>query len=274
MRVPRFKRIILPISVFLLLHFRAEAAALSIHPPPLGHLIDIGGYRLHLYCTGTGSPTVMIVGGGFSFDWGLVQPSVASFTHVCTYDPSGTAWSDPFPRTKTKNDSAEPTQEIPTCSERVKEIHKLLESAAVNGPYVLVGFSIGGLFARLYAHSYPEEVAGMVLVDHAFIDPGKTVKPSVPTRSTPDSSSGSLRVGQVDRPPILISKTPIALGIEDDQNFRKLPLEDQALHTWAMASDSSHGRRSGGMCCYTSPGHKRSPVSTIQPASYRDQYQQ
>ena len=60
-------------------------------PPPLGILVDVGGYRLHLYCLGEGSPTVMIVGGAFSFDWGLVQPEVAKFTRVCTFDPSGTA---------------------------------------------------------------------------------------------------------------------------------------------------------------------------------------
>jgi hypothetical protein len=63
-------------------------------PLPIGTLVDVGGYRVHLYCLGQGSPTVMIV-GAFSFDWALVQPQVAKFTRVCTFDPSGTAWSDP-----------------------------------------------------------------------------------------------------------------------------------------------------------------------------------
>jgi hypothetical protein len=67
-------------------------------PAPLGKLVDVGGYRVHLYCTGTGSPTVVIVGAGFSFDWGLVQPEVAKFTQVCSYDHSGIGWSDPGPK--------------------------------------------------------------------------------------------------------------------------------------------------------------------------------
>ncbi len=53
-------------------------------PAPLGKLVDVGGYRVHLFCTGTGSPTVVIVGAGFSFNWGLVQPEVARFTQVCS----------------------------------------------------------------------------------------------------------------------------------------------------------------------------------------------
>src|SRR5579859_7534694 len=74
----------------------ANPALDRVQPPVLGKLIDVGGYRVHIYCTGTGTPTVIVVGGGFSFDWGLVQPEVAAFTRICTYDPSGTAWSDPF----------------------------------------------------------------------------------------------------------------------------------------------------------------------------------
>src|ERR1700682_2876551 len=101
-------------------------ALLAQHAPP-GRLIDAGGYRVHLNCMGQGSPTVMIVGAGFSFDWGLVQPEVAKFTKVCTYDVSGTAWSDPGPPL--------------TCSERVNEVHKLLNKAKLESPYVFVGLS-------------------------------------------------------------------------------------------------------------------------------------
>jgi hypothetical protein len=71
---------------------RAESQAPNPSAPaPPGILVDVGGYRVHLYCAGKGNPTVMIVGGAFSFDWGLVQPEVARFTRVCTFDPSGTA---------------------------------------------------------------------------------------------------------------------------------------------------------------------------------------
>ena len=123
-------------------------------PPPLGKLVDVGGYRVHLYCTGTGSPTVVIVGAEFSFDWGLVQPEVASLTRVCSYDHSGIGWSDPGPKD--------------SCALRVSEIHSALKNAGIKGPYVLVGHSLGGLVARLYAGRYPDEVAGVVFVDHAI----------------------------------------------------------------------------------------------------------
>ncbi len=224
--------------VILSSSYSAVAASDVVPPPLLGKLVDVGGYRVHLYCTGAGSPVVMVVGGGFSFDWGLVQPNVAEFTRICTYDPSGTAWSDPFQSIAGPNGVV--SQRMPKCAERVKEIHKLLENASINGPYVLAGFSIGGLFARLYANSYPEEVAGMVIIDHAFIDPGGNAPPggsaAPKLRLPPGDSQAPLSPAQVDTPPILISKTPITLGIEDDENFRKLPQRDQDLHMWAMSN--------------------------------------
>jgi pimeloyl-ACP methyl ester carboxylesterase len=122
-------------------------------PQPLGRMVDVGGYRVHLYCIGSGSPTVVITGAGYSFDWGLVQPEVAKFTRVCAYDHSGVAWSDPGPMDK--------------CSLRVGEIHSALKNANITGPYVLVGHSLGALVSRLYASKYEGEVAGMVIVDHA-----------------------------------------------------------------------------------------------------------
>lgn len=113
------------------------AAQAPAPPEPLpGQLVDAGGYRVHLYCIGQGNPTVMVVGAGFSFDWGLVQPGVAKFTKICTYDASGTAWSDPGP--------------VLSCAARVNEIHTLLKSAKLEGPYVFAGLSIGALVARVY----------------------------------------------------------------------------------------------------------------------------
>src|SRR5215472_15007418 len=105
--------------------------AAQIAPAPLGKLIDVEGYRVHLYCIGTGSPTVVIVGAGYSFDWGLVQPEVAKFTQVCSYDHSGIAWSDSGPKDY--------------CSLRVNEVHTALKNLGIKGSYVLVGHSLGGL---------------------------------------------------------------------------------------------------------------------------------
>jgi pimeloyl-ACP methyl ester carboxylesterase len=174
--------------------------------PPPGELVDVGGYRVHIYCTGEGSPAVVIVGAGFSFDWGLVQPEAAKLTKVCTYDVSGTAWSDPGP--------------VLTCKGRVDEVHKLLQNAKVEGPYVLVGLSVGALVARLYASLYPSEVAGMVIVDHAFIDVG-----GGPPRPLPAPGP--------DSPPVLIHQEPIILTVEDTSDFSKLPARIQKLHRWA-----------------------------------------
>ena len=213
---------------FLLLHSFACAATDLAKPSPPGRLVDVGGYQVHLYCTGTGSPTVMVVGGAFSFDWGLVQPEVAKFTRICTYDPSGTAWSDPY-----RSPSQKGQEPAPSCVERVTELHRLLQNAGISGPYVLVGFSIGGLIGRLYALNYPEEVAGMVIVDHAFIDVGSNTP--VSSNSQPGNPAGSTAASSVDSPPVLISSSPITLGLEDDQNFSRLPQRDRDLHTWAMS---------------------------------------
>jgi pimeloyl-ACP methyl ester carboxylesterase len=199
-------------------------------PLPLGTLVDIGGYRLHLYCIGEGSPTVMIVGAAFSFDWGLVQPEVAKWTRVCTFDPSGNAWSDPFqPSTSQAPDPSHPAKVRPTCADRVDEIHRLLTKVPIKGRFVLVGFSVGALWERIYAARYPDNVAGMIIVDHAFL--------AAAGKDTPShvSASGSLPRGY--SPPVLLSKAPIVLGFEDDSNFSKLPARNQELHTWALSQN-------------------------------------
>jgi pimeloyl-ACP methyl ester carboxylesterase len=158
----------------------------------------------------------MVVGGGFSFDWGLIQPAIAQTTRICTYDAAGTAWSDPFP--------SNPPGRAQTCAEKVGEIHNLLANAPVAGPYMLVGYSIGGLYARLYAATYPKDVDAMVLVDHAFLEPGHAA-----TAATSPDPATTL--------PTVISQTPVVIGIEDDRNFKNLPKVDQQLHAWAMSAN-------------------------------------
>lgn len=126
----------------------------DIGPPP-GRLVDIGGRTLHLLCSGSGSPTVVLEAGASSFaiDWTLVQREVARSTRVCSYDRIGFGWSDPA------------TPGSPSTVS--KDLHALLQKAGEKPPYVLVGASLGGLHVRTYTADYPEQVAGMVLVDPA-----------------------------------------------------------------------------------------------------------
>lgn len=123
------------------------------HPMP-GQLLDIGGYRMHINCTGQGSPAVILDSGlGDSYvSWRKVQPQIARFTRVCSYDRAGLGYSASSPRPRTSKDFAE-------------ELHILLRNAGISPPYVLVGHSMGGFDVRLYAGLYRNEVAGMVLVD-------------------------------------------------------------------------------------------------------------
>jgi pimeloyl-ACP methyl ester carboxylesterase len=134
--------------------------------------VDIGGGRkLYLQCRGTGSPTVILESGyhDSSRPWSLadafppaVLPGVAGFTKICVYDRPGTLlYTDP-PRI---TDRSSPVQMPRTAHEVTSDLHALLGAAQVPGPYILVAHSLGGLFVRLYAQSYPDEVKGLVLVD-------------------------------------------------------------------------------------------------------------
>ena len=128
---------------------------MSANPfPPIGKRIDIGSHNLHLFATGTGSPAVVLESGGagWSLDWHLVQTEVAKFTQVCSYDRAGFGWSDPGPKPRT-------SQQI------TGELRALLTNARIPGPYILVGASFGGHTARLFARTYPDEVAGVILLD-------------------------------------------------------------------------------------------------------------
>jgi pimeloyl-ACP methyl ester carboxylesterase len=120
-----------------------------------GHLVDVGGRRLYLHCSGSGSPTVVLVSGlgETSVYWGgWIQTAVAQNTTVCAYDRAGQGWSDP---------PASPQDGSAVAT----DLHTLLDRAQIPGPYVLVGHSTGGAYARIFAARYPNQVAGMVLLD-------------------------------------------------------------------------------------------------------------
>jgi pimeloyl-ACP methyl ester carboxylesterase len=139
----------------------ASARALRRHPL-LGKQVDLGEYRLHVYCTGErqdpGYTVVMESDSpGYSLDWSLVQPGVAEFSRVCSYDRAGYGWSTPGPEPR-------------TVSRMAGELHALLEASGESAPYVLVGSGYGGMLVQVYAAQYPEQVAAIVLVDSLYAD--------------------------------------------------------------------------------------------------------
>ena len=131
----------------------ATELAERAYPPP-GEMVDVGGYRLHINCVGQGSPTVVLDAGsgGFSAQWVRVQRDVSGTTRVCAYDRAGMGWSEmgPYPR---------------YAKQITGELHTLLSKAGIEGPYVLVGHSFGGMYMKTYAARYPDKVAGVALVD-------------------------------------------------------------------------------------------------------------
>jgi len=132
-----------------------------LNPLP-GLLVDVGGYRMHVYCIGQGTPAVVLDSGlGDTWlSWYKVQPQIAQFTRVCSYDRAGMGWSDPSPKSRTSSVIA-------------AELHSLLHNAGIPPPLVLAGHSFGGLNMRMYAGLYRADVAGMVLVDSTPDDMGR-----------------------------------------------------------------------------------------------------
>jgi len=157
---------------------RRELAA----TPPPGRLVDIGGRRLHIWCSGSGVPAVILETGlgGTTAGWGFVQPEIAKFTQVCSYDRAGMGYSDSGPSPRTSRQIA-------------RELAVLLERSRLTAPVILVGASIGGLNVRLYASEYAQRVAGLVLVDASHedrLDPVPGLARFVPLLS----STGVLRL--------------------------------------------------------------------------------
>jgi pimeloyl-ACP methyl ester carboxylesterase len=136
----------------------ATRRAESGYPPP-GEMVDVGGHELHIHCAGRGSPTVVLeaASGATSAQWVRVQQQVSETTRVCAYDRAGMGWSEGGPQPR-------------DARHVVGELHALLDGAGVEGPYVLAGHSYGGLYARAYADRYPEEVAGVALIESSHPD--------------------------------------------------------------------------------------------------------
>ena len=206
--------------------------------PPPGRLVDVGGWKLHLNCSGearASQPTVVLESGvgDFSVEWSLVQPKVAVFARVCSYDRAGDGWSELGPHPRTVHQIA-------------YELHTLLANAGVKPPFVLVGHSYGGWLARQYQALYPSEVSGMVLVEPGMDNPwriapdGKLLHATDLATGQPVPEvkrSGPLRVG--DLSPSLLERmmagTQELSAHANDPPRDLLPPDARQMRTWALA---------------------------------------
>jgi pimeloyl-ACP methyl ester carboxylesterase len=136
----------------------AEATDARAHPFP-GRMVAVNGGLLHLHCQGAGGPTVVLISGfgEISSAWSWIAADLSRDARVCAYDPAGRAWSE---SSDTPQDGVA----------RADDLHDLLQLAGETGPYLLVGHSLGGLYARVFAARYPHRVAGMVLLDATHPD--------------------------------------------------------------------------------------------------------
>jgi pimeloyl-ACP methyl ester carboxylesterase len=205
--------------------------------PAPGRLIDLGGWRLHLNCSGQANPARGVVileagAGDFSVDWSLVQPLVAAFARVCSYDRAGAGWSDLGPRPRTMH-------------QQVWELHSLLDKAGEKPPFVLVGHSYGGWLVRLFAETYPGDVSGLVLVESGAEDPLRIINgkvthaselakgQSVPTVKTSDPLRES------DIPPRIVGLIQSSIrgmrGHFNDAPRDKLPPEARRMREWSLS---------------------------------------
>ena len=159
-----------------------EAVQEADHPMA-GQLVDVGGRRLYLRCTGSGSPTVVLEPGlsEASPAMGWITPAVAANTRVCGYDRAGRGWSDPADRALDGAQTA-------------ADLHTLLHRGGVEGPYVLAGHSFGGLYVLAFAAAYPDEVAGLVLIDSTAPAPASGPGQGPPTDTSYDPTDRVLTV--------------------------------------------------------------------------------
>lgn len=130
--------------------------------PQRGRTVHAGTLKMNIDCAGSGTPTVILEqGGGMpGLGWMKVQPQVAQFSRVCSYDRAGYGWSEPGPMPRT----------VPRMA---NELKALLDASGEKGPYVMAAASLGGPIVRLYTKLYPNDVAGLILVDASHEDQQK-----------------------------------------------------------------------------------------------------
>jgi pimeloyl-ACP methyl ester carboxylesterase len=215
------------IRIISLLIFCGVTVALADQPAPPGKLVDLGGRKLHVYCTGRGEPTVVVENGldDFSFDWTLVQSRVSHFTRICTYDRAGYAWSDPGPKPR-------------TFAQLNLELHDALAKLGEHGPFVLVGHSFGGPVLRNFARVYPAAAGGMVFVDAAHeglrvgIGGGKTIRLGDGAKGT-EIPVPHEEMSASDKPTVRAEDLPEEFKTLNSA-YKALPPDEQTMHLWAQ----------------------------------------
>lgn len=220
----RYLRAFLFFSFASAFAFFAGAQTVPQIPVAPGKLIDVGGHRMHLLCTGSGSPTVVVEAGigDISTDWVFIQTAVSKFTRICTYDRPGYAWSEPGP--------------LPRTYPQINlDLHELLAAANERGPFVLVGHSFGGPLVRSYTKLYPNEVAGLLLVDTVHEDQripimGKAtlLRGNAKGRALP-AARRTMQLGDLKPQFGPATTEPV------EQPMDKLPLSNQKIDQWAVA---------------------------------------
>jgi pimeloyl-ACP methyl ester carboxylesterase len=212
----------------ILLYVALAAGTVPTRFAPPGRLVDLGGHRLHVHCSGAGHPVAVIENGfdEFSSDWSLVQTRLSRITRTCTYDRAGYAWSDPGPKPR-------------TFDQINMELREALLRLGEQGPFLLVGHSFGGPVVRRFAETYPGDVAGLALVDSVQEDQrvpiqGKAVRlrDSAQGRMIP---APHLAMTAADRPPVA-GAAEAAGRLEPPLD--RLSAEDRQRHAWAQSQPS------------------------------------
>ena len=210
------------LSAFLLVAQSGQPATTAPLFP--GKLVNVGGHKMHFHCDGSGSPTVVIEYGlgDVSTDWSRVQAAASKFTRVCSYDRAGYAWSEPGPLPR-------------TYAQLNLELHEGLNQLGEMGPFVLVGHSFGGPVVRSFSARYPDQVAGMVLVDTIQEDQripimGKAVR-------VRDTATGK----KIPQPRLQVRPDDITTRPDNpapeplEPPYKHLSPENQRIHLWASS---------------------------------------
>ena len=187
-------------------------------PPAPGELIDVGGYSLHLYCTGEGGPAVILDAGlgDWSINMANLQEQIAEFTQVCTYDRAGYGWSDEGPEPRT-------SQQI------VDELAALLENGEVEPPYILAGHSFGGINVMMFAAQHPELVEAVVLLDASHPEQMDALNAEVPEIVALEESAAVAYQGMLE---MAEAGAPVPQEMLDA--FRPQGITDEQFEIWSQ----------------------------------------